>query len=252
MSARIHSCIVHTRGAIACCRSAALPPAPPPPNKTHLFHIFLSLNSSTRASSGVMVAHLMPTLYFCRWQYSQQQQHAQQQGWHGACSTFSTPHSSCTWVALLWHLLFPAPRATHPLLHQAKMRGAPDWVTFALLWTSSQTLHPGRSETLATHLDGFCCLDSDLVVGGVTVGQAQVEILDVQVKVGQDQLEQEAEGDNAPGGLPVRRNCACACAGCAPAGVHRRSRCMMLNACQGCGMWLGVLAACGLLLEAER
>jgi hypothetical protein len=36
----------------------------------HLFHIFLSLNSSTRASSGVMVAHLMPTLYFCR--YKQQ------------------------------------------------------------------------------------------------------------------------------------------------------------------------------------
>jgi len=31
-----------------------------------LFHIFFSLNSSTRASSGVMVAHLMPTLYFCR------------------------------------------------------------------------------------------------------------------------------------------------------------------------------------------
>ena len=29
-----------------------------------LFHIFFSLNSSTRASSGVMVAHLMPTLYF--------------------------------------------------------------------------------------------------------------------------------------------------------------------------------------------
>jgi hypothetical protein len=29
-----------------------------------LFHISLSLNSSTRASSGVMVAHLMPTLYF--------------------------------------------------------------------------------------------------------------------------------------------------------------------------------------------
>ena len=28
-----------------------------------LFHISLSLNSSTRASSGVMVAHLMPTLY---------------------------------------------------------------------------------------------------------------------------------------------------------------------------------------------
>jgi hypothetical protein len=26
----------------------------------------LRLNSSTRASSGVMVAHLMPTLYFCR------------------------------------------------------------------------------------------------------------------------------------------------------------------------------------------
>lgn len=30
-----------------------------------LFHISLSLNSSTRASSGVTVAHLMPTLY--RW-----------------------------------------------------------------------------------------------------------------------------------------------------------------------------------------
>ncbi len=30
-----------------------------------LFHIFLRPNSSTRASSGVMVAHLMPTLYFC-------------------------------------------------------------------------------------------------------------------------------------------------------------------------------------------
>ena len=29
-----------------------------------LNHIFLSLNSSTRASSGVMVAHLTPTLYF--------------------------------------------------------------------------------------------------------------------------------------------------------------------------------------------
>ena len=29
-----------------------------------LFHIFFSLNSSTLASSGVMVAHLMPTLYF--------------------------------------------------------------------------------------------------------------------------------------------------------------------------------------------
>lgn len=28
------------------------------------FHIFFSLNSSTRASSGVIVAHLMPTLYF--------------------------------------------------------------------------------------------------------------------------------------------------------------------------------------------
>src|SRR5438552_13127185 len=27
------------------------------------FHIFLSLNSTTRASSGVMVAHLMPTPY---------------------------------------------------------------------------------------------------------------------------------------------------------------------------------------------
>lgn len=29
-----------------------------------LFHISLSLNSSTRASSGVIVAHLIPTLYF--------------------------------------------------------------------------------------------------------------------------------------------------------------------------------------------
>ena len=29
------------------------------------FHIFFSLNSSTRSSSGVMVAHLTPTLYFC-------------------------------------------------------------------------------------------------------------------------------------------------------------------------------------------
>lgn len=29
-----------------------------------LFHICFSLNSSTRASSGVMVAHLIPTLYF--------------------------------------------------------------------------------------------------------------------------------------------------------------------------------------------
>jgi hypothetical protein len=28
------------------------------------FHIFLSLNSSTLSSSGVMVAHLIPTLYF--------------------------------------------------------------------------------------------------------------------------------------------------------------------------------------------
>jgi threonine/homoserine efflux transporter RhtA len=28
------------------------------------FHIFLSLNSFTRASSGVMVAHLTPTLCF--------------------------------------------------------------------------------------------------------------------------------------------------------------------------------------------
>lgn len=28
------------------------------------FHIFFSLNSLTRSSSGVMVAHLMPTLYF--------------------------------------------------------------------------------------------------------------------------------------------------------------------------------------------
>lgn len=28
-----------------------------------LFHIFLSLNSSTLASSGVMVAHLIPTLH---------------------------------------------------------------------------------------------------------------------------------------------------------------------------------------------
>ena len=27
-------------------------------------HIFLSLNSSTRCSSGVMVAHLTPTEYF--------------------------------------------------------------------------------------------------------------------------------------------------------------------------------------------
>jgi hypothetical protein len=27
-------------------------------------HICFSLNSSTRASSGVIVAHLMPTLYF--------------------------------------------------------------------------------------------------------------------------------------------------------------------------------------------
>ena len=27
------------------------------------FHIFLSLNSSTRASSGVIVAHLTPTPY---------------------------------------------------------------------------------------------------------------------------------------------------------------------------------------------
>ena len=27
------------------------------------FHIFLSLNSSTLASSGVMVAHLIPTLH---------------------------------------------------------------------------------------------------------------------------------------------------------------------------------------------
>jgi len=29
-----------------------------------LFHIFFSLNYLTRASSGVIVAHLMPTLYF--------------------------------------------------------------------------------------------------------------------------------------------------------------------------------------------
>lgn len=29
-----------------------------------LFHIFFSLNSSTRFSSGVIVAHLIPTLYF--------------------------------------------------------------------------------------------------------------------------------------------------------------------------------------------
>jgi len=29
-----------------------------------LFHIFLSLNSFTLASSGVIVAHLIPTLYF--------------------------------------------------------------------------------------------------------------------------------------------------------------------------------------------
>jgi len=29
-----------------------------------LFHIFLRLNSSTLASSGVIVAHLMPTPYF--------------------------------------------------------------------------------------------------------------------------------------------------------------------------------------------
>ena len=28
------------------------------------FHIFLSLNSSTRASSGVIVAHFTPTPYF--------------------------------------------------------------------------------------------------------------------------------------------------------------------------------------------
>jgi hypothetical protein len=28
------------------------------------FHIFFNLNSVTRASSGVMVAHLMPTWYF--------------------------------------------------------------------------------------------------------------------------------------------------------------------------------------------
>jgi hypothetical protein len=46
-----------------------------------LFHICFSLNSSTRASSGVMVAHLIPTLYF--WMASAESIVIWSLVWHG-------------------------------------------------------------------------------------------------------------------------------------------------------------------------
>jgi hypothetical protein len=38
-------------------------------------------------------------------------------------------------------------------------------------------------------LDGVCAVDSDLIVSGITVLDAQVEVLDVEVKVGVDELK---------------------------------------------------------------
>jgi hypothetical protein len=62
-----------------------------------------------------------------------------------------------------------------------------------------------RRRRRAADLDGLCRLDGDLVVGGIAVGQAQVEVDDVQVKVGVDELyeqEGEARGESSQAGRP--------------------------------------------------
>jgi hypothetical protein len=46
-----------------------------------------------------------------------------------------------------------------------------------------------RLAPLLPHLDGLGCIDGNLVVGGIPVGQSQVEVLDLQIQVWQDELQ---------------------------------------------------------------
>lgn len=47
-------------------------------------------------------------------------------------------------------------------------------------------------DTNAILFDGLCGIDRDLIVSLITVFDAQVIVLDVQVEVGQDQLKSQA------------------------------------------------------------
>jgi hypothetical protein len=44
-----------------------------------------------------------------------------------------------------------------------------------------------------THLDGVGCINGDLVVCGVAVGQPQVVVLQLEVDIGEDELQRAVE-----------------------------------------------------------
>jgi hypothetical protein len=42
------------------------------------------------------------------------------------------------------------------------------------------------------HLDSLCCLNGDLVIGGIAARQAQIEVDGLQIEVREDELQHAA------------------------------------------------------------
>lgn len=197
-----------------------------------LFHIFFRLNSSTRASSGVIVAHLMPTLYFCR----------RRARVRGACDGVHALHAGC--MRLCCARLCAAAAGCCLLLFAVRSLRLQQARPAAAEAGALQARQPllaacGRAGCWHwPHLDRLCGVDGDLVVGRVAVGQAQVKVLDVQLQVRQDQLplEQQKRGEKDVGsqerGASVSR-----CSEAAGASCQRVDELQMRACATACGCW---------------
>jgi hypothetical protein len=124
--------------------------------------ICLSLNSSTRASSGVMVAHCEEAgkaadTSACRSGTSRRARHGESNGRRPPCC---------------------APRAVDKRGQKGR-----------LPWTDL--------DADVVLLDGLSALDSDAVVGPVALLHAEVKVLDVELEVGQDQLRRGRAGSTS-------------------------------------------------------
>jgi hypothetical protein len=116
------------------------------------FHIFFSLNSFTRASSGVMVAHLMPTPTLC-----------------SVCGTPGV--QSGNWQ----HHMRPS-SCQRTCRHETSL-------------TPTPASAGGIAATpKISYLDGVRRINRDLVIGLIPVRQPQVVVLDLHVHIREDEL----------------------------------------------------------------
>lgn len=56
-------------------------------------------------------------------------------------------------------------------------------------WVATVEICEGRGPQKPAHLDGVCGIDSDLIVGLITVWEAKVEVLRLDVYVREDELQ---------------------------------------------------------------